>query len=52
MLDDYVVPFVFVGDAEVDKEFLGGLTHYHCREELAAEPGSATWWVWLESCSS
>ena len=42
VLDDHVVSFIFVGDAKVDEEFLGGFAHYHCREELAAEPGSTT----------
>ena len=42
MLDDDEVAFVFVGDAQVCEEGVGGLAHHHGGEELAAEPGATT----------
>ena len=36
MLDDNVVAFLFIGNAEVGQESIGGLTHHHCGKELTA----------------
>ena len=44
MLDDDVVAFVFEGDAKRGEESVCGFAHYHCGEELAAEPCAAACW--------
>ena len=41
VLDDDEIAFVFVGDAQLGEEGVRRFAHYHCGEELAAQPGTA-----------
>ena len=42
VLDDNVVAFFFVGNAEVGQESISRLAHHHCGKELTSEPSSTT----------
>lgn len=43
MLHYNEIALIFVWDAEVVQESVGGLAHDHGAEELATEPGTTTW---------
>ena len=42
MFDNHIVAFIVIWNAKIVEEEISGFAHHHCREELAAEPGTTT----------